>query len=91
MTIVFDRSLHSRRQFFAGMAILAGGATALATMTTPSPAAAKVGPADVGYQTAPKGTARCDNCLQWQGPASCKVVSGAISPHGWCSIWAHKS
>ena len=30
---------------------------------------------------------KCRKCLFWQGPDSCTVVEGEISPGGWCSIW----
>ncbi len=90
MTTVIEGRGSSRRQFLADMALLAGGATLLAAMTAPQSASAKVGPADVGYQPTPKGQAKCTNCTQWQDPDACKVVSGKISPNGWCSIYVKK-
>jgi hypothetical protein len=91
MTTVIDIQRRSRREFFGDLAFVVGGATFLAAATAPQPAAAKVAPQDVGYQPTPKGAARCDNCTQWQAPNACKVVSGNISPRGWCSIYVHKS
>lgn len=90
MTTVIEGRGSSRRQFLADLALLAGGATLLAAVTAPQAAAAKVGPADVGYQATPKGPAKCGTCMQWQGPDACKVVSGKISPNGWCSIYVKK-
>jgi hypothetical protein len=78
----------SRRDFLGKLA-LAGGGVLIATAAA-TPAAAKVAPKDVGYQPTPKGSARCDNCVQWQAPNACKLVSGIISPNGWCSIYAHR-
>jgi hypothetical protein len=89
MTVVIERRA-SRRQFLTDIALLAGGATLLAAATIPGPAAAKVGPGDVGYQPTPKGQSKCGTCTQWQGPDACKVVSGKISPNGWCSIYVQK-
>jgi hypothetical protein len=91
MTTVIEGRGRSRRELFGDLAFFVGGATLLAAVTAPQPAAAKVGPQDVGYQPTPKGAAHCDNCTQWQAPNACKVVSGAISPHGWCSIYVRKS
>jgi hypothetical protein len=35
-----------------------------------------------------EGDQRCDGCLQWEPPDSCKVVEGKISPRGWCALYA---
>jgi High potential iron-sulfur protein len=67
--------------------IFGAGLVALAASTA-SAASSKLSPAMVSYQPRPKGKASCDNCVQWQPPKSCKVVSGDISPKGWCTIWA---
>jgi hypothetical protein len=73
----------------------AAGAAALldagAAGTRPAAAQSKMNQLAVDYQGTPKGAQRCDNCTQWQPPASCKVVSGAISPAGWCSIYVKNS
>ncbi len=42
------------------------------------------------YQPTPKGKLRCDNCTKWQPPNACSVVSGVISPAGWCNLYAAK-
>ncbi len=42
------------------------------------------------YQATPNGSARCSTCALFVAPASCKVVSGAISPSGWCVLYAHR-
>lgn len=77
----------SRRRLLTAAAGIAGAGLALAA--TPALAAgSKMSPASVSYRDKPQGSARCDGCNQWQAPAACKVVSGAISPSGWCSIYA---
>jgi hypothetical protein len=50
----------------------------------------KVTKATVQYQESPKGGHQCSTCSNFEAPASCKVVAGTISPHGWCSIWTPK-
>lgn len=79
----------SRRTFLYGAA--AGGGVALGIGLVASPAAAKVPQTSVTYQPMPKGKSRCDNCLNWQPPSSCKLVDGAISPSGWCTLFHSKS
>lgn len=83
----------SRRRLLHSAAFLAGAAGALGVLGSPAGARAgpSIDPKSVAYQATPKGPDRCDNCLQWQSPNACKVVSGPIAPTGWCSIYAHKS
>ena len=81
----------SRRDFMTDMALALGGAVLAAAVVAPKPASAKVGPQDVGYRPTPNGKARCLNCVQWESPDACKLVSGRINPDGWCSIYARKS
>jgi hypothetical protein len=53
-------------------------------------AAAKVPKSQADYEDKPRGGVRCDRCLQFQPPAACKVVDGAISPAGSCDFFAPK-
>ena len=45
----------------------------------------------VQYQDSPKAGHQCSSCSNFVSPNSCKVVAGAVSPHGWCAIWTPKS
>ena len=45
----------------------------------------------VQYQESPKTGHQCSSCSNFVSPSSCKVVSGTVSPHGWCAIWTPKS
>lgn len=80
----------SRRRILQ-IAIAGSGAIIAASLPTASFAASKVAKAAVAYQPQPKGKARCDNCVQWQASAACKLVAGDISPSGWCSIYFAKA
>ena len=82
----------SRRRVLSHGALLAGGAAVFGASLAASSvqAATKVSQKVASYQPTPQGKARCDGCTQWQTPASCKLVSGAISPSGWCSLYAPK-
>jgi hypothetical protein len=84
----------SRRNLLRGAMLVAGGGALIAADLIARPAAAaavKMKRDDVGYQPMPKGSARCDNCLQWQAPHSCKVVDGVINPAGWCTLYGPKA
>jgi hypothetical protein len=48
----------------------------------------KLSKADAKYQEQPNGQQRCEICLQFRPPASCQIVSGEISPKGWCQFFA---
>ena len=52
---------------------------------------AKAAQASVAYQTKPNGASKCGNCVQFVTPNACKIVSGVISPNGWCELWSPKS
>jgi hypothetical protein len=91
MTLVINDIRRSRRQILGDLTLAVGGAALFAAVSAARPASAKVSEQGVGYQPTPSGSARCDNCAQWQPPHGCKVVAGNISPSGWCSIYARKS
>ncbi|HEV2365568.1 MAG TPA: high-potential iron-sulfur protein [Caulobacteraceae bacterium] len=80
----------SRRDLLGRGALIGGlGLAAAAALSTP--AAAKMPPAAVQYRAKPNGAADCSNCTLFQQPDACKVVSGTISPKGWCSLWTRKA
>jgi hypothetical protein len=83
----------SRRSILRKLAISAGGAAVLATTVAGSRDAAaqtKATQKAVGYQDTPHGAQRCDNCLQFQPPSSCKTVQGTVAPAGWCKVYVKK-
>jgi anaerobic selenocysteine-containing dehydrogenase len=82
----------SRRSLLKNATIMAGGAAVLTTaMTATSAQADKMAQAAAAYQTKPKDGAQCDGCALFQGPSSCQLVDGTISPSGWCKFWAKKN
>jgi hypothetical protein len=52
--------------------------------------APKMKQSDVAYQPGPNGGKSCNQCSNWQPPNACKLVSGEISPSGWCSLFKAK-
>jgi hypothetical protein len=65
------------------------GASALVA-AFPAAASTKLSQKAAHYQATPKGSARCDNCNQFQAPGACKVVDGDIAPAGWCTLYVVK-
>ena len=88
-----DMRTPSRRAFLrgaglcGGLALAAGGLAAGAATAAPN----KLNQKAAGYRDKPMGSARCDNCAVWQGPDSCKLVQGPLSPSGWCTLYSRKS
>jgi hypothetical protein len=39
------------------------------------------------YQDAPKNDQQCSECTKFQPPKGCSVVTGDISPKGWCKLY----
>ena len=87
-----DSSKISRRRVLTVAAGAAGaitGVTAIVGTSTPAQAA-KTPQKAVKYQDTPKGEQRCENCALFEPPSSCKTVDGAVSPEGWCMVYAKK-
>jgi hypothetical protein len=80
----------SRRCVLQQLATAAGMAAVLGVTANPAAAQAKLAKKDVDYQGQPKGSQRCDNCLNFEAPSGCKVVEGQVSPQGWCKAYAPK-
>nr|WP_294520360.1 twin-arginine translocation signal domain-containing protein [uncultured Rhodopila sp.] len=76
----------TRRQVLraAGLAVV-GGVVAVSAR-----AQEKIAPNQVQYQETPKDGAKCSTCVNFEAPAACKIVSGKISPDGWCIAYAPK-
>lgn len=51
----------------------------------------KMSPEAAAYQASPKGGEKCSGCAQFVAPDGCKVVSGEISPDGWCKLYVAKA
>ncbi len=92
-----ERKPLSRRDVLKGAALLAGLATVSLAEIRPAAAAGTVPKSAMKYQDQPKGKQDCSNCVQFipgktpTAAGECKVVAGAISPHGWCVAYTAKS
>jgi hypothetical protein len=47
----------------------------------------RVSQLEAQYQGTPKGLFSCAACTFFLRPRSCKVVTGDISPTGWCKLF----
>ncbi len=98
MTRPQDERATRRRILKAGLAavggvVAAGAAQAAETAMTPKPqklAQEKIAQAQVQYQKTPKDGQKCSICVNFEAPASCKIVAGTIDPDGWCIAFAPK-
>jgi methylmalonyl-CoA mutase N-terminal domain/subunit len=50
----------------------------------------KIAQAQVQYQATPKDGNKCITCVNFEAPASSKIIAGSISPNGWCIAYAPK-
>jgi hypothetical protein len=42
------------------------------------------------YQDTPRKNQKCSGCRFFRAPKACKIVTGTITPNGWCIAWAKK-
>lgn len=80
----------SRRDFLFTAAVSGVAVAGATVISSPALAADKVPQKTVSYQPAPKGNQQCNNCDNFQPPTGCKLVDGAISPSGWCTLYKAK-
>ena len=87
----------TRRGFLKGSALLASIAVVTATGVMTREAVAGVPKSVMQYRDHPNGNKECSNCIQFiPGPSAkangkCKIVDGAISPHGYCNAYSAKA
>ena len=77
----------SRRALLQCAAGAAGSAAILFGKPERADAAIKISKTAVAYQDQPNGDKACDKCAQFQPPAACKLVDGAINPQGYCQLF----
>jgi High potential iron-sulfur protein len=80
----------SRRSLLKSVPVVAGGLMSMTATAQNALAQAKVSHTDSKYQDSPKNGQKCSTCVQFQPPASCKIVADPISPDGWCQFYAAK-
>jgi hypothetical protein len=67
--------------------VLAAGLSLAAAVPARGDEPVRVSPAEAQYQNTPKGLFSCAACTFFVKPRSCKVVTGDISPQGWCKLF----
>ena len=78
----------SRRSLLQRTAGAAGAAVILGAPPNAVSAVPKISKQAVAYQDHPDGDKRCDKCVQFQAPNTCKMVEGSINPQGSCRLFA---
>lgn len=73
----------SRRRIL-GLGTLSAG---LAWLAIPA-SAQQLAQAQVGYQDQPREGKSCQLCVHFKKPNGCKLVTGSISPQGWCRLFS---
>jgi hypothetical protein len=68
-------------------AALALSAAAPASRGHAEEPAVRVSQIDAEYRNTPKGLFSCAACTFFIRPRSCQVVTGDISPTGWCKLF----
>jgi hypothetical protein len=53
----------------------------------PARAQTKASQAEAAYQPAPKDGFSCAMCAEFRPPHDCQIVTGEISPTGWCRFF----
>jgi hypothetical protein len=76
-----------RSQALKGLIVL----PALAALSAPLAAEAADNKKQFHYQDKPgPGGKKCDGCRFFRKPHGCSIVTGTISPNGWCIAWAKR-
>jgi len=68
----------------AVLAVATGLAAAPARAREPPPRVSQV---EAQYRNTPNGMFSCATCTFFIKPRSCKVVTGDVSPKGWCKLF----
>ena len=76
-----------RRSTRRDLVIAALGGVLAAPPARAQAPSAKLSQIAAAYQTTAKGMFSCGVCSFFIRPRSCKVVSGDISPIGWCKLF----
>jgi hypothetical protein len=79
----------TRKEALRNLIVLPALAGALSLGTAVAEAADNK--AQYKYQTTPgKNGEKCSQCHFFKAPSSCQIVTGTISPNGWCIAWSKK-
>ena len=87
----FGNTCPSRRMLLHGAAGALGAAATLGLGTRRSAAQIKISQAAAGYQDHPNASQSCATCGHFLQPDKCQLLSGSISPQGWCRLFSPMS
>lgn len=87
-----DHDFKTRRTVLrAGLTAIGAAAAVTARAADQQTVQTKIAQKMVQYQEMPKGDQKCSICVNFEAPASCKIVEGTINPNGWCIAFAPKA
>jgi hypothetical protein len=69
------------------MAVAAAGLLVVPACARAQQAPEKLSKPEADYQDAPKNDQQCSECTKFQPPKGCSVLTGDISPKGWCKLY----
>jgi hypothetical protein len=79
----------TRKEALRSLIVLPALAGAIALGAAPAEAADNK--AQFHYQDKPgPGGKKCAGCRFFRAPHGCSIVTGTISPNGWCIAWAKR-
>jgi hypothetical protein len=81
----------SRRRFLRAVYTAFSQGAILLTVSDAARGQQKVSKSQAKYQDSPHEGQKCSGCRFFIKPASCQMVSGDISPDGWCQYWVQAS
>jgi hypothetical protein len=87
MRDMFASTQFSRRRILIS---LFGSAPIAALSVGAAGAGPKVAQSAAHYQQTPKEGEACAGCYAFLAPNHCELLSGEISPSGWCRLWKAK-
>jgi hypothetical protein len=81
----------TRRDIFKAVAGAAGAVAVVGFAGQQAVAAGKMAKSASQYQASPRNGQSCGKCANYiQASSTCKVVEGAVSANGWCSLYVAK-
>lgn len=84
MTVQNEKSVTRRKFLGVSVAGAVGAVTLSACATLGLP---RVSKAYAGYQEHPTGKRRCHDCVHFQSPNGCTIVSGVINKNAVCNYF----
>jgi hypothetical protein len=80
-----------RRSLLKSVPVIAGAIISTSAVAESLVAQTKLTHEAAKYQDTPKDGQQCSGCVQFEAPASCKVVEDPVAASGWCQVFVAKT